>query len=237
MAVGGAVEGIGGAAQEGAGNDAAHAILALEHLAGDLAVTVQLVHRHQLFVGGHLEHAVGTGVDDEGVFLHGLLAVVLQHLGAGIGLIAEHLVAGFFLKLVDELCGETLREGGQRLRAHHTGDLPVADGGVLAHALLLQAGKGTLGGGALLPCRHAVNVEQAQLLQVGAVEVGVLGNRAQGVGARVAKGGGVRLRANAKAVENDQKNTLFHLQWFLRFFKIRVPAPGAPCTPKSETFS
>ena len=55
VAVGGAVEGIGGVAQEGAGDHAAHAVLALEHLAGDLAVAVQLMHRHQLFVGGHLE--------------------------------------------------------------------------------------------------------------------------------------------------------------------------------------
>ena len=60
MAVGGAVEGIGGAAEEGAGDDAAHAVFALQHLAGDLAIAVQLMHRHKLLVGGHLKNAVGT---------------------------------------------------------------------------------------------------------------------------------------------------------------------------------
>ena len=47
-----------------------------------------------------------------------------------------------------------------RLRADHTGDFPVADGGILAHALLLQAGQGSRRGIRFLPCGHAVNVGQ-----------------------------------------------------------------------------
>ena len=109
MAVGGAVEGVGGVAEEGAGDDAAHAVLALQHLAGDLAIAVQLMHRHKLLVGGDLKHAVGAGVDDEGILLHGLLAVVLQHLRAGVGLVAEDFVAGLFLELVDEAVREAVR--------------------------------------------------------------------------------------------------------------------------------
>ena len=210
VAVGGAVEGVGGVAEEGAGDDAAHAVFALQHLAGDLAVAVQLMHRHKLLVGGHLEHAVGAGVDDEGVLLHGLLAVVLQHLCAGVGLVAEDLVAGLFLELVDEAVGEAVREGGQGPRADDTGDLPVADGGILAHALLLQAGEGADGGGILLAGGHTVDVEQSELFQVGAVEAGVAGDGAEGVGPLIAKGGGVRLRADAEAVQDDQKNALFH---------------------------
>ena len=158
MAVGGAVEGVGGAAEEGAGDDAAHAVLALQHLAGDLAVAVQLMHRHQLLVGGHLKHAVGAGVDDKGVFLHGLLTVVFQHLRAGVGLVAQHLVAGLFLELMNEFVREAVREGRQRLGADHTGDLPVTNGGILAHALLLQAGKGTNGGIILFTGGHAVDI-------------------------------------------------------------------------------
>ena len=210
MAVGGAVEGVGAVAQEGAGDHAAHAVLALEHFPGDLTVAVQLVHRHQFFVGGHLKNAVGAGVDDEGVFPHGLLAVVLQYLRAGIGLVAQHLVAGLLLVLPDQLLREALGEGGQRLRADYTGDLPVADGGILAHALLLQAGKGSRRGIRSLPCGHTVNVEQAQLAQIGAIEIGVVRNGTQGVGACIAKGSGVRLCANTKAVQHDQKNAFFH---------------------------
>ena len=211
MAVGGAVEGIRSVSQEGACDHAAHAVLTLEHLAGDLAVAVQLMHRHQLFVGGHLKYAVGTGVDDKGVFFHGLLAVILQYLRAGVRLVAQHLVAGLFLKLVDQLIREAVREGGQRLGAYHTGDLPVTNGGILAHALLLQAGKGADGRCGLFACGHTINVEHAHLLQVGAVEVGMFCNGTQGVGALVAKGGGIRLCTDSKAVEDDQKNTLFHI--------------------------
>ena len=168
------------------------------------------MYRHKLLVGGHLKHAVGAGVDDEGILLHGLLAVVLQHLCAGVGLVAEDLVAGLFLELVDEAVREAVREGGQGSRADDTGDLPVADGGILAHALLLQAGEGADGGGILLAGGHAVDVEQAELFQVGAVEVGVLGDGAEGVGPLIAKGGGIRLCADAEAVQDDQKNALFH---------------------------
>ena len=210
MAVGGAVEGIRAVAQEGAGDHTTYAVLALEHFPGDLAVAVQFLHRHKLLVGGHLKNAVGAGIDDEGVFPHGLLAVVLQHLRAGIGLVAQHLVAGLLLIFPDQFLREALGEGGQRLRADHTGDFPVADGGILAHALLLQAGKGSRRGIRLFPCGHAVNVEQAQLAQVGAIEIGVVRNGTQGVGACIAKGSGVRLCADAKAVQHDQKNAFFH---------------------------
>ena len=223
MAVGGAVEGLRRAAQEGAGDDAAHAVFALQHRAGDLAIAVQLMHRHQLLVRSHLKDAVGAGVNDEGILPHGLLAVIPEHLCAGIGLVAEHLVAGLFLERMDEFLREAVREGGQRFRADHTGDLPMADGGILAHALLLQAGKGPRRGSGLLPCRHTVDVEQAELLQIGAVKVRVLCNGTEGIGARVAKGGCIRLCADAKAVQNDQKHTFFHS--FVLHFISRASHP------------
>ena len=119
-------------------------------------------------------------------------------------------MAGLLLIFPDQFLREALGEGGQRLRADHTGDLPVADGGILAHALLLQAGKGSRRGIRFLPCGHAVNVEQAQLAQIGAIEIGVVRNGTQGVGACIAKGSGIRLCADAKAVQHDQKNTFFH---------------------------
>ena len=65
--------------------------------------------------------------------------------------------------------------------------------------------------GASVPCRDAIDVEHAQSAQVGAVEVGMLCNGTQGVGALVAKGGGIRLCTDSKAVKDDQKNTLLHI--------------------------
>ena len=59
----------------------------------------------------------------------------------------------------------------------------------------------------------------SEFFQVGAVEVGVLGDGAEGVGPLIAKGGGIRLCADAEAVQNDQKNALFHYAFtpFLSF--------------------
>ena len=76
-----------------------------------------------------------------------------------------------------------------------------------------------MGGGILLADGHAVDVEQSELFQVGAVEVGVVGDGAEGVGPLIAKGCGVRLCADAEAVQNDQKNALFHYAFtpFLSF--------------------
>ena len=133
-------------------------------------------------------------------------------------------MAGLFRKFADEGVREAVGEGRQRLRADHTSDLPVADRGVLAHALLLQAGKCADGCAAFFTGGHTVNVEHSQLLQVGAVEIGMLGNGTQRVGARIAKSGGVRLCADAETVQNDQKNTFFHIL----FSPFPVSPAGSP---------
>ncbi len=210
VTVGGALEVGGAVPHKGPGNDPAHPVGAGQHLPGDLADAVQFGHRHQRLVGRHLKDAVGAGVDDERVLGHGLLAVVLQHLGAGVGLVAQHLVAGPGLKGGDQFGREPLREGGQGLGADHAGDLPVADGGVLAHALLLQAGIGPDGRGGRAAGGHPVDVEQAQPAHVGAVEGGVPGNGAEGVGPLVPKGRRVGLGPNTEAVQHDQKYTFCH---------------------------
>ena len=202
---------VGGAVpDEGPRDHPPDAVGAGQHLAGDAADAVQLGHRHKRLVGRHLKDAVGAGVDDQGVLGHGLLAVVFQHLGAGVGLVAQHLVAGLCLKGGDQLGREPVREGGQRLRADHAGDLPVADGGVLAHAGLLQPGVRPDGGGVFGPGVHPVDVEQAQTPQVGAVKGGVAGDGGQGVGPLVPKGRRVRLSPDAEAVQYDQEYSFCH---------------------------
>ena len=109
---------------------------------------------------------------------------------------------------------EALGEGGQRLRADKAGHLPVADGGILAHARLAQAGKAA--GELSLRQRRAdapldaVDVEQAELCQGIGPKIGMPGDGGKGVGALVAKGGGVRLGADAEAVQHDQKHAFCH---------------------------
>ncbi len=79
-----------------------------------------------------------------------------------------------------------------------------------------------MGAASFSPTVHTVDVEQAELFQVGAVEVGVVGDGAEGVGPLIAKGGGVRLCADAEAVQNDQKNALFPLRFHSRFYHFAL---------------
>ncbi len=125
-------------------------------------------------------------------------------------------MAGFRLKLPDDLIWEAVREGGQRFGADNAGDLPVPDRGILAHALLLQPGKGARWCAYALTCAHAVDVKKAELAEIRAAEIGVGGDSAKSIGALIAKGCGIRLRADAEAVQNYQKNTFCHI-CFLRF--------------------
>ena len=139
-----------------------------------------------------------------------LLAVIADDLSAGIRLVAQHLKAGLGSESVQQVFRKTVREGGQRVGTQQTGNLPVADGGILAGAGLTEAGKAAdrLGHGGA--AGHTVQVEHAQLGQIVALKIGVAGNGAQGVGACIAKLWGVRLSADAEAIENDQKNTFCH---------------------------
>ena len=57
---------------------------------------------------------------------------------------------------------------------------------------------------------HPVDVEQAQPAHVGAVEGGVPGDGAEGVGPLVPKGRRVGLGPDAEAVQHDQKYTFCH---------------------------
>ena len=61
-----------------------------------------------------------------------LLAVITDDIGAGIGLVAEDLIPGFGRECIKQFLRETVREGGQRLSAEQTRNLPMADGRILA---------------------------------------------------------------------------------------------------------
>src|SRR5699024_1228956 len=106
----------------------------------------------------------------------------------------------------------------------------VADGGVLAHALLLQAGVGPDGGCGGAASGDAVDIEQAQTAHVGAVEGGMLRNGGEGVGALIPEGGRVGFGPDAEAVQHDQKYTFCHMI-VLSFRGPDRPAPGPLLKP------
>ena len=100
MATGSALV-VGEFAYIGAGNDPAYAVLTLQNLTGSLAVVVKLLHRHISFVSSNLEHAVSGGIDDEAPGLFLLLAVIVDDCRAGVGLVAENLLAKGLLQLLN----------------------------------------------------------------------------------------------------------------------------------------
>ncbi len=195
---------------------AAHAMLALQLCAGDAAVLVELLRRHHALVRRDLEDAVGRGVDDERAGLHLLAAVVTDDIGARVGQVADDLAARSLLEGLQDLRRETLGVGGQRSWRDDAGHLPVPHGAVFALALLLHAGKGARG--CVDGCQRVVvhrlerafDVEQAQLGEVGDAKVRAGRASAQRVGALVSPLRRVGLLANAKAVQNDDKDALVH---------------------------
>ena len=161
VAVGGAAV-VPGGAHKGSGNDAPHAVLALELLPGDAAVPVELLQRHHFLVGGNLEDGIGGGIDDQISGAHVLVAVEFNSLGAGDGLIAEDSPPGGCPEGRQDLLGKAVGIGGHGLGGDHTGDFPVADGGVLAHGCLGETPIGARGGSGLGKAGNAVDQAQTR---------------------------------------------------------------------------
>ena len=203
MAVGGAAEALGGGAHIGAGNDPAHAVVAPQDLAGLVAGIVQLLQGDQLLMGRHLEHRVGGGIDDPLAGIQLLLAVIPDHIGAGIGLVAQPAPAGGLLKGIQHLLGEALRVGGQGLGRDHTGNFPVADGGILAHGAFRQPGIGPCGGLHPGQTLHSVNVAKTRGDHIGNVQLPGGGAGSQGIDIPISKGFAVRHGADAEGIQNN----------------------------------
>ena len=101
VAVRGARE-LPGRADERARDDAADAESLADQPVGDLAGAIELGHRHDVFVRGDLEHAVGRRVDDERAGPQVLGAELVDDRRAGRRLVAEHAAAGQARELVDD---------------------------------------------------------------------------------------------------------------------------------------
>ena len=89
-------------------------MLAVQDLSGDAAVVIELFVGHDGLVRGDLEDGVRRGIDDEVAGLQVLFAVILDDLGAGIGLVAEDAAARLFAERTEHILGETVRIRGQR---------------------------------------------------------------------------------------------------------------------------
>ena len=208
MPVGGSAEGFRAAAHIGPGDDPAHAVFTLQNGPGLPAGVIQLFQRDPFLVGSHLKDGVGGGVDNPLAGFLLLHAVVTDHIGAGVGLVAQNAPASGFCKGLQHLRREALGIGGQGPGGGNTGNLPVADGGVLAHGHLCQPAQGAGGIGLLGQVIHPVQITQARLQQVGDGELRGGGAGAQGVDAHVSKGRPVRQLAHAAGIQDNEKNTL-----------------------------
>ena len=76
----------------------------------------------------------------------------------------------------------------------------MADGGILAGTGLPQAGKAAHRAGAGRPAGYAIQIEKPQFRQVLPFEIGMSRDGCQGVGSGISELGGIRFRANAKAI-------------------------------------
>ena len=214
LAVFGAFE-AAGFADEGAGDDPAHA-QGVAEAAGDLAIAVEFGHGHDLLVGGDLEDAVGGGVANQRAGLEMLLAEFLDDYRAAGGLVANQLAPGLALEISDQVGRERVFEGevveaGLDLEA---GDFPVAGDGVLALGDFAHGAVGGVGrvlgrdagnGQRRLVVQQGGDVAQAHLLHGGQIHAADgRGQIGEGGGAGIAVISRVRRGANAHGVENNQ---------------------------------
>ena len=119
-------------AGEGPRDHAPDGVLAGQDLARVPAALVQLLERDRVLVRGDLEDGVGRRVDDPLARALVLLAELLDDLGAGGGLVAEHAAARAVHERVDHVVREAVRVGRERLRRDDPHHLPVPRRGVLA---------------------------------------------------------------------------------------------------------
>ena len=200
MAAGCAAKVFGTGSLKGAGDDASHAVFSREHGTGRTAIFVQLFHRDHRFVGRYLKYGVRRRIDDQCSGAQVFFAVIPQHLGPGIRPVAQNTAAGDMLKFPNDFGREAVGVGGQRRGALHPGNLPVADGGVLSAGTFPQTGKGTDGGGVWQKHICTVQIKQPHAGQIGAVEILILSDGTQSVGAAVAKVSGVRRLSDAEGI-------------------------------------
>ena len=191
-------------ADERAGDDAADGVLAGEDLARGPAGVVQLLERDRLLVRRDLEDGVGRRVDDPLAGLLVLLAELLDHLGAGRGLVAEHAAARAVHERVDHLVGEPVRVGRERHRGDDAHQLPVPCRGVLALRPLEQPACDGRRSGLRRASLERLDVAEPERLEIGQVEAP---DRASDVPQRVRAFvpplGRIRQRTSADGIEHD----------------------------------
>ena len=229
LAVRGTDEGAGGLADEGAGDDPADAER-VDDLGADAADLVEPIEAEVRLVRGDLQHAVGGGVEDRLAGGDVLLAEGVQHRHAGGMRVAERTgEAG----AGDQLLGD--RGGDRRVGARevvpvpghrHAGQLPVAGGRVLAAGDLGGGapepggglgearqvdGRGGADRGAEAECGEVRDAERSGAALLRLAGGAGLDYVAEGVGALVAEGGGVRGAAAADGV-HDEEDAAGHLR-------------------------
>ena len=243
VTVGRALEAVLRVAHIGAGDHPADAILSLQNLPRLAAGIVQLLQGNPFLVRRHLKHGIGGGVDDPLAGLALLLAVVPDDVGAGIGQVAQDAPAGLLLEGVQNLFGEAVGEGGQGLGGDHTGDFPMADGGVLAHGAFPQPGERAGGGGGLRQAGHAVDVAQSRGGHVGNVQLLGGGAGTQGIDPHVPEGLRVGHRADAEGIQNNQKYSLhtitlyeFLIKRLKAFYSAAGLRPAATAAKKRSQY-
>ena len=98
-------------------DDAPDGVLARHDLARGGARRVELGGRHLVDVRGDLQHRVRRRVDDQVAGRQVLLAEVVDHGRAAVGLVAQDAAPGGVDQLLEDLLREAVRVGAQRLRA------------------------------------------------------------------------------------------------------------------------
>ena len=155
-----------------------------------------------------LEYGVGRGVDDQVAGAHMLLAEFVNDGGAAPWRVGQNPTAGGSPEGRQHFLGEAIRIRGQRIGRDQACDLPVADGGILSHALLRQTGD-CANVVRFWQAGYAVDAAKADADHIGNVQISGSGAGGQRIDAHITELLRIRHLADAEGVQHKQKYS-FH---------------------------
>ena len=175
-----------------------------DEVVGDLADAIQLGNRHDVFVRGDLEDAVGRRVDDRPARLHVLGSELVDDRRPRRDHVAERRPADSLFELGDQLRGEAVREDGKGPLEDEPHQLPVTGDGILARRHLGHpaVGRERRRRGGLDPPRSTTRPSPSER-SVGTRQPDVVSDVAERIAAAIAVTVSVRQLADAHAVEDD----------------------------------
>ena len=144
---------------KGPGNHPSYAVPAGKKPPCHFTVLIKGFHRHHILMGGHLEHAVRRGVDNQIPCPYMLFPIVFDHFCSRIRAVTENAPSCHLAKSLCNFRRKPLRVNRQRIGGYDPCNLPVAYGSILPPGSFPHSPVKRTGVCCALPPVDPVNIE------------------------------------------------------------------------------